>query len=191
MKILIVYGTTEGQTRKISMHMEKCIEENGHIAVLHDSTSFPIALNVAAYDAVIVAASLHQNRYQAPIVQFIEENLEVLTDRPTAFISVSLSAVFDDDREDAQKCLDMLLDQTGWAPTRTEHVAGALVYTQYDFFKRQIMKFIVKKGGGPTDASQDYEFTDWDALDAFVKAFVQTAGALTDKTDEGDLPVSA
>jgi len=186
-KILIVYGTTEGHTRKICMHMEKRIEESGHIAVLHDSTSFPIALNVASYDAVIVAASLHQNRYQAPIVQFIEENLDALTDRPTAFIAVSLSVVLDEGRDDAQKCLDMMLDQTGWAPTRTEHVAGALVYTQYDFFKRQIMKYIVKKGGGPTDASQDYEFTDWEALDAFVESFLETAGAI----GEGDLPVSA
>jgi len=180
-KILVVYGTTEGHTRKICMHIEKYIEAKGHVAVLHDSTSFPIALHVEPYDAVIVAASLHQNRYQASIVQFIEDNLEALMNRPTAFLSVSLSAVFDEGKEDAQKCVDMLLDQTGWAPTRTEHVAGALVYTQYDFFKRQIMKFIVKKGGGPTDASQDYEFTDWAALDAFVTSFVDSARALLSK----------
>ncbi len=46
-----------------------------------------------------------------------------------------------------------------------------------DFFKRQIMKFIIRKGGGPTDASQDYEFTDWDALAKFVDSFIDTVGA--------------
>ena len=176
MKILIVYGTTEGHTRKICRRIESRVEEDGHDATLHDSTSFPIALEVRAYDAVIVAASLHQNRYQPSIVQFIEENLEVLKDKPTAFVSVSLSVVLDEGGEDAQKCIDELISQTGWQPMQTEHVAGALVYTQYDFFKRQIMKYVVRKGGGPTDASHDYEFTDWEALDAFVDSFLASLG---------------
>jgi menaquinone-dependent protoporphyrinogen oxidase len=39
------------------------------------------------------------------------------------------------------------------------------------------MKLIVRKGGGPTDASQDYEFTDWDALSRFVDSFIETANS--------------
>ena len=177
MKILIVYGTTEGQTRKICMRIQKRIEEKGHEATLHDSTSFPIALHVNSYDAVIVAASLHQSKYQPSVVQFIEENLDSLTDRPTAFVSVSLSAVLDENEADAQACLDMLIDQTGWHPTTKEHVAGALLYTQYDFFKRQIMKFIMRKGGGPTEADHDYEFTDWNAVDIFADTFLESLAA--------------
>ena len=159
------------------MQIERRVAENGHDATLHDSTSFPIALDVDAYDAVIVAASLHQSRYQSSIVQFIDENLEFLKNKPTAFVSVSLSAVLEEGHKDAQECVNQLIEQTGWHPTQTEHVAGALLYTQYDFFKRQIMKFIMKKGGGPTDSHHDHEFTDWDALDAFVDSFLKEGAA--------------
>ena len=30
------------------------------------------------------------------------------------------------------------------------------------------MRMIVRREGGPTDASRDYEYTDWDAVDAFA-----------------------
>ena len=59
----------------------------------------------------------------------------------------------------------------------SEHVASALVYVQYDFFKRQVMKLIVWKGGGPTDATQDYEFTDRRELDKFVDSFIASAAS--------------
>jgi len=51
-------------------------------------------------------------------------------------------------------------------------VAGALKYTQYDFFTRLLMKRIAKKEGRTTDTSRDYEYTDWNAVRQFVKEFV-------------------
>lgn len=177
MKVLIVYGTTEGQTRKISKRIVERIREVGHDAELDDSTSLPADLDVGAYDAVIVAASVHAYRYQSSLVHFVKEHREQLQAKPTAFLSVSLSSVLEEDQHEAQAYVDQFLTETSWRPTRTELVAGALVYTRYDFFKRQIMKLIVWKGGGPTDASQDYEFTDWDALSSFVDSFLEMAGS--------------
>jgi len=174
MKILVVYGTTEGHTRKISERIVKRIRGFGHDAELHDSTSLPADLDVGAYDAVIAAASVHQHRFQSSLVHFVKEHLEQLQVKPTAFLSVGLSTVLEHDQHAAQGYVDQFLAETGWHPTRTEFVAGALVYTQYDFFKRQMMKLIVWKGDGPTDVSQDYEFTDWDALSGFVDSFIET-----------------
>jgi menaquinone-dependent protoporphyrinogen oxidase len=158
MRVLIVYGTTEGQTRKISERIGERIRELGHDAALQDSASLPADLDVGAYDAVIAAASVHQHRFQASLAHFVKEHLEQLQAKPQGYV-------------------DQFLVETRWHPTRTELVAGALVYTRYDFFKRQIMKLIVRKGGGPTDASQDYEFTDWDALSRFVDSFIETANS--------------
>jgi menaquinone-dependent protoporphyrinogen oxidase len=31
------------------------------------------------------------------------------------------------------------------------------------------MKTITRRRGGPTDTSQDYEYTDWDAVDRFAE----------------------
>ncbi len=164
MRVLVVYGTMEGQTRKIGERIVERIREHGSDAQLFDSTSLPNDLDVGAYDAVVVAASVHQHRHQASVVHFVRANLEQLRAKPTTFVSVSLATVLEEDQPEAQEYVDQFLAETGWHPTETVLAAGALLYTEYDFFKRQIMKLIVWKGGGPTDASRDYEFTDWEAL---------------------------
>lgn len=173
MRVLVVYGTTEGQTRKVAERIAERLHEHGPAAEVFDSTALPPDLQVDAYDAVIVAASVHQYRHQASVVHFVTANLAALSARPTAFISVSLAALAEDSRTEAQSYVDRFLEETGWQPTETLLVAGALLYTQYDFFKRMMMKFIVATHGGPTDSSEDYEFTDWDALSRFVDAFVE------------------
>lgn len=50
------------------------------------------------------------------------------------------------------------------------------LFSQYDFFKRWIMRRIAREKGTPSDTSQDYEFTDWLALDGFVDDFLAGAG---------------
>ena len=124
-KLLIVYGTTEGQTRKIAEWVGARTQEIGHSATVHDSASAPAELDVSAYDAVFVAASVHQGRYQASLVHFVKDNLGSLQDRPTTFLSVSLSSVLDEGKDEAQEYIDSFLAETGWRPTRSEPVAGA------------------------------------------------------------------
>ncbi|MCP4317687.1 MAG: protoporphyrinogen oxidase [Hyphomicrobiales bacterium] len=173
MKVLVVFGTTEGQTRKIAEHIAKRVGEHGPNAQLFDCTSLPAEMDIDTYDAVVVAGSVHQHRHQTSVVHFVRKHLEGLQAKPTAFISVSLASVIEGDQKEARDYVDQFLAETGWRPTETFLVAGALLYTQYDFFKRQIMKLIVWRGGGPTDAGRDYEFTDWDALSEFVDSFVE------------------
>jgi menaquinone-dependent protoporphyrinogen oxidase len=52
-----------------------------------------------------------------------------------------------------------------------KHVAGALLYTRYNLFKRWLMKRIVAQQGGDTDTSKDYDYTDWADLRAFANEF--------------------
>jgi menaquinone-dependent protoporphyrinogen oxidase len=173
-RVLIVYGTTEGQTRRIAQFLGNLIAEKGHEASVLDSTDLPGDLDVGAYDAVIAAASLHIGRHQTSIVHFVHDHAAELNARPTAFLSVSLCAASDDpdDLHDARKCVDRFLADTGWQPTRIELVAGAFRYTQYDFFKRWAMKLIARRKAAPSDTSQDYELTDWAALRAFAGTFL-------------------
>jgi menaquinone-dependent protoporphyrinogen oxidase len=44
-----------------------------------------------------------------------------------------------------------------------------MAYTQYGPVLRWIAKFVSKRRGGPTDTSQDHEFTDWKAVDRFAE----------------------
>ena len=61
------------------------------------------------------------------------------------------------------------LDRTGFDPDVVGLFAGALVYTQYGWLKRHVMRTIVKREGGDLDLSRDYEYTDWSAVEGFAK----------------------
>jgi menaquinone-dependent protoporphyrinogen oxidase len=168
MSVLIVYGTTEGHTRKIAEFMG---ERAG--ATVVDSAHLPHGLDVASFDRYILAGSLHQEKHQATLEHFAKQNASLLNAKPSMFISSSLSAQGDaDDLAGAKKCADKFAEVTGWKPTVIHCVAGALLYTQYDFLKRFLMKMIVKSHNGDTDTSHDYEYTNWDQLARYVDEFM-------------------
>lgn len=172
-RILIVYGTTEGQTRKVAAHLATVAREVGADVEMYDATSLPPSLTVGPFTGVFVAASLHAGHHQAAIAHFIRSNLHALNAANATFLSISLSAAGDEkDRDEAWTCAKQFLSDTGWHPTYTHIVAGALRYTQYDFFRRWIMKRIAKEKGAPTDTSRDVEYTDWVALDGYVKELI-------------------
>ena len=188
MKILIVYGTTEGQTRKIADVVAEHMRDLGESVTLVDSTDVPKGLDVGDHDAVVVAGSVHNGRHQASLFQFVRDNLSTLRQKPTGFLSVSLSMASDDaeDRLDAAACADRFIEAAEWQPTVTHLVAGALRYTQYDFFKSWILKMIASAKGASTDTSRDHEFTDWDDLKAFAGAFLAQVAGQADRPGRAD-----
>lgn len=181
MKLLIVYGTTEGQTRKISQYMEEVLTKENHSVTVCDASQDPPAPN--AFDAVLIGASIHISKYQSPVTHYIQHHVAQLNKMPGAFFSVCMAVASEHEEEHiaARKITDDYLDQTGWKPVMVTQVAGALKYTQYDFFKRLIMKYIAKKEGGTTDTSRDHEFTDWNAVKKFALDFAYVASGSTVK----------
>ena len=107
------------------------------------------------------------------MVDFVRAHADVLATLPTAFFSVSLSAYGDP----AQGALyiEEFCAETGWSPTGTVAVAGALRYTSYGLLKRQLMKQIARDRKLSTDTSQDAVYTDWAAVRAFTEQFVAEA----------------
>ena len=181
--ILVLYATREGQTRKIAEHVADALRSRGLTADVHDVAETQPQL--AEYGAAVLAASLHAGKHEREFVRFVKEHREQLERMPAAFLSVSLAEAGAEDarrtpeaRAEAarqvQETLDRFYEQTGWRPTATLPVAGALLYTKYGFLIRFIMKQISKKEGGSTDTTHDHEYTDWSALDRFVDALVQS-----------------
>ena len=173
MKLLLVYGTTEGQTEKIAQFVASHLAQQGHYAYVVNAIDATSAADPHEFDAVIIAASLHAGRYQSAIVHFVSKYLTAINARPNAFLSVSLAATSDDedDVQGLERCVADFTQQTGWNPQRIHHVAGAFRYTSYDFLKRWAMKYIAYRKGGPTDTSHDHELTDWADLARFVDTF--------------------
>jgi menaquinone-dependent protoporphyrinogen oxidase len=172
--VLIVYGTTEGQTRKIAEFIADAMKERGVVVELVDSASVRAALVQPVHAAVVVCGSLHQNRYRASLQRFVKENVAWLVSVPAALVTVSLTAARNDDqsRGELRASEEAFCRKTGWAPAMSRHVAGALRYADYNFFKRWMVRSIADKQGRDTDASRDHEYTDWDDLTRFVEMFL-------------------
>ena len=178
MKLLIVYGTTEGQTRKIAEFLALEAEKTGAEVTLCDASMEQISPD--RYDAVMIGASMHMHRYQTSITHYVKEHMGTLNAIPTALFSVSLSALSEGyDAESFNELKDItmhFLVDTGWNPTATAYMAGALRYTQYDFLKKFIMRQIAKSGGSKdTDTTKDVEYTDWEKVRKFLNDFLASA----------------
>lgn len=166
--ILIVYGTTEGQTRKIAERSAERVRERGHRLTVLDSSALMPSLDLNSFDAFIIAASVHQKSHQVAISDFVFAHQNLLNARPSAFISVSLSAVLN--REEAAQYVQSFISLTGWRPRMTLLLGGAFRITEYDYFQEQIVRLVMQRSG---KAEHDSEFTDWNALIAFVDEFLE------------------
>ncbi|MGH9630975.1 MAG: flavodoxin domain-containing protein [Bryobacteraceae bacterium] len=176
---LILYATREGHTRRIAEHLGAALRTRGFSPELVDAAHLPASLSLSAYCGAILIASVHVQKHEREMTAFVKRHVSELERLPAAFLSVSLSEAGAEDRaapsdrraraaNDAQRMIDAFLDETGWHPSKTRAVAGALLYSKYNFLLRLIMKRIARKAGGDTDTSKDYEYTDWVALDQFV-----------------------
>jgi menaquinone-dependent protoporphyrinogen oxidase len=176
--ILIAYGTTEGQTRKIVEWATKYIRDRGHAVLFYNSADeLESHLDLNVFQAFVIAASVHQEQHQKAIKNFATAHRELLNVRLSAFISVSLSAVLEETRPEAQSYVDRFVSLTGWQPHMTLLLGGALRFTEYDYFQEQVVKFIVIKRGLASATGSDREFTDWNLLASFLDEFLERAAA--------------
>jgi menaquinone-dependent protoporphyrinogen oxidase len=177
LKVLIAYGTSEGQTARIADYLADLIREQGHEAfqvdIKRSGTPEP-----GGYDAVIVGASVHMGKHQNRVRDFVRKHRAALERLPSAFFSVSLAA--HDDTEEARRevedCIEKFVQETGWRPSRIGRFAGALLYTRYGFFTRWIMKRIARGKGSPDlDTSRNYVYTDWESVKRFAEEFLEAS----------------
>jgi menaquinone-dependent protoporphyrinogen oxidase len=176
-RVLVLYASTHGHTAKIADRVGDVLRAQGvHARVRHLNERTP-RLDLSELDAFIVGASVHQGHHQREMVEWIAEHHTVLSLRPSAFFSVSLTAADDTDeaRETTRSMIDDVLDETGWVPTTTQAFAGALQFEEYNFPTRVLMRLIARRiehqTGTDVDVGEDTDYTDWAAVDRFAEAF--------------------
>ncbi|WP_299652334.1 flavodoxin domain-containing protein [uncultured Tateyamaria sp.] len=172
MRTLIVYGTVEGQTRKIADAVKAHLQEAGEEVVLVDTSERTGTMSFDGVDRVILAASVHERRHPKPFEVFVASSRDDLSRRPMLFLSVSLKAAFADGREEAQEYVDEMKLRTGLNPTMELLVPGAIRSESYDFYAAQVLRHVVLAGQDVDPSARDHEFTDWDALKAAVTRFL-------------------
>jgi menaquinone-dependent protoporphyrinogen oxidase len=165
MKILIAYASTEGQTRKICRYCSDYLVDKGHSVELVAAEDAKDT-ELARFDAVLLAGSVHSGRYQKSLLKLASKRSDALAHMKAAFMSVSLGAAGDDPADWAglDECVNKFASHTGWAPQTVMHVAGAFRFSEYDFFKSWAMRWIASQKDEEVDPDQDKEYTDWAAL---------------------------
>lgn len=92
MQLLIVYGTTEGHTRKVAEHMADYAKGLGHVAAALDSSSLTSFLDSSWFDAIIVGGPVHQGHHQSGLREFVLSNKDLLEQLSSAFFSLAPSS---------------------------------------------------------------------------------------------------
>ena len=181
-RVLVLYGTTDGQTRKVACELSLTLRSMQLDVDLVNARE-QLDPKPEDYDAVIVAASVRAGGYQRSVRRWVKAHAAALSKRPAAFVSVCLGILEKNPKTDAVLAgiVQTFAKQTGWQPPIVKFVAGALLYRQYNWFLRRIMRRIVSRAGGDTDMSRDYEYTDWKDLASFAREFAASQRIVTTK----------
>ena len=173
MKILIIFGTGEGHTRKIVEFCSTHLEGAGHKVEMRNSERRMPGLEFSKFDAVILAGSVHQKRHQESLENFVVAHREQLKKAPSLMLSVSLSIAFENGELEANKYVRGFVEGTGFEPNSVVLVAGALRFDQYSYYMSHIVEHVVLEGR--EEIMEDREFTDWESLahemDSFMGSF--------------------
>jgi menaquinone-dependent protoporphyrinogen oxidase len=170
MNILVLYGTSEGQRRKIGAFVADRLRQQGQQVALRNIVDQAASINLAGFDGVILAARIHAGMYQRRVIRFATRNNRALAAMPTAFLSVSMAAanLRPGDMQAAERYVENFVRKTGWAPNRVLQVAGARLYTRHNAIGRWILGLVDRH---LLDTDRDYEWTDWSQLERFASEF--------------------
>jgi len=166
-KILLLYSTTDGHTREISLRLQKVIENSGNQVTLVDIVN-AAAIDLDAFDKIVIGASIRYGKHSPAIYKFIKENTPRLDSKPNAFFSVNVVArKAEKNTPDTNPYLKKFLTQISWQPKNMAVFAGKIDYQRYRFLDRTMIRFIMWMTKGPTDPTTNIEFTDWNQVEAF------------------------
>ena len=174
-RTLIVYASHYGQTAKVAHFIAARLREAGDMVTLSMVDDFRGGMAPGQFDGAIVGASINFGRHPRSIRRFVRANREELEHIPSAFLSVSGAECSPDEapRAMAKQYIANLLRETGWQPTMTESIAGAMAYTKYSPIMRWMIKRISQQEGGPADTTRDHEYTDWEQVRRFADRFTE------------------
>mgnify|MGYP001189622640 FL=1 len=163
-KSIIIYSSVDGHTKEI------CEKIAGHM--IGDSDIFSVDDNpeIQNYEKIIIGASIRYGKYRTKLFDFIESNIEVISEKENAFFSVNVVArKAEKNTPNTNPYVQKFLNSTTWIPNKVEVFAGKIDYPKYKFLDKYAIKFIMGITKGPTDTSKRYEFTDWDKVKNFAK----------------------
>lgn len=168
---LIIYSTTDGQTKTICNTIASVISKSNQVEVV--SLNEANKLDLLGYDQLIIGASIRYGKNKPELYKFIDNNISILKSKKNAFFSVNVVARKPEkNTPSTNPYMQKFLSLSAWKPNALEVFAGKIDYPKYKFIDKHMIRFIMWMTKGPTDTSGTYEFTDWMKVDAFANQIV-------------------
>lgn len=170
---LVIYSTVDGQTKAICEQVRKVNQELGAMVTLA-SLDEAESLGLAPFDKILIAASIRYGKHRPELYQFINRHYAVLDAKVNAFLTVNVVARKPDkNTPETNPYVKKFLALSLWQPQQLAVFAGKIDYPKYRFFDKTMIRFIMWMTKGPTDTSGTFEFTNWDKVDEFARAFAE------------------
>lgn len=166
-KILIIFSTTDGHTRKICNRLQQVIDkQNNQVTVI--SVDDAATIDLDSFDTIVIGASIRYGKHSPKIFEFIRENIRILDSKSNAFFSVNVVARKPDkNRPETNPYLKKFLKQITWQPNLVAVFAGKIDYQIYGSLDRFMIRLIMWITKGPTDPKTNIEFTNWNQVEEF------------------------
>ncbi len=166
--LLIIYSSTDGQTKKICERIINLSDDPSKIIIM--SLDEATRIDISKYDKIIIGASIRYGKHSNELYKFIELNKEILNQKESTFFSVNVVARKPEKNEpNTNPYIKKFLKISNWKPKKIAVFAGKVDYPKYGLIDKYIIKFIMFVTKGPTDTTQSYEFTDWAKVEVFAK----------------------
>ncbi|MCX8648979.1 menaquinone-dependent protoporphyrinogen IX dehydrogenase [Gilliamella sp. B2776] len=171
MKVLLLYTTYEKQTFKIMQRIENQLAGKCDCDVIELLPTMNIDLT--KYQAVLLGCSIRYGFYNKVMKKFIDDNYQQLNKIKSGFFGVNVVARKPHkNTPETNLYTRKFLAKIAWKPTIKAVFAGALYYPKYNWFDRNMIRFIMWLGKGDTDVTKPIiEYTDWAKVDQFATQF--------------------
>ena len=187
----LFYATRDGQSRRIAERIADRLAAHGIPALPRDLAGVSLApSSLAAARLVVVVAAVRYGRPLPEAEQFLA-GFGMLREPPQlALLSVNLTARKPGkDTVEGNAYLRKSIVRHRLAPVLALAIGGRLDYSRYRWMDRQLIRFIMKLTGGPTDPRTCVEYTRWDVVDDVALRIAALHGrfdAIATQTESGN-----
>ena len=170
MNSLIIYSTTDGQTKKICESIKANSVNKNYYEIISLDEAFH--KEIEKYDKIIIGASIRYGRHNPKIYEFIRNKHFILERKKSAFFSVNVVARKPEkNTPETNPYIIKFLKKSKWKPKKLEVFAGKIDYPRLSFINKHIIRLIMFVTSGPTNINNTYEFTDWQRVKKFIREF--------------------
>ena len=167
MEDLIIYSSTDGQTKRICEKIKDHLALNDKIKIV--SLDEVNKVNLEKIEKIIIGASIRYGRHNKKLQEFVIKNKNILEEKKTAFFSVNVVARKEEkSTPETNPYVKKFLAKTKWKPNKVAVFGGKVDYPSYNFINKNVIRFIMMITNGPTNTDNAYEFTNWEMVRKFA-----------------------